>query len=115
MWLQSSCTPKCKVPKKQQHTLDSMIQNCRRNLVFTYSVRRMFYIEVETAFYSGAGEPRRQFSEEDVTFQSSHLDTWLYMEFNRACHCPCVYMELVETQEAIQNPKEIPLEGEHKS
>jgi hypothetical protein len=108
MWLQSSCIPKCKVPKKQQHTLDSMIQNCRRNLVFTYRVRSMFYTEVETALYPGAAE-------EDVTIRSSYLDTWLYIEFNRACHCPCVYMELVETQEAIQHPKEIRLEGDHKS
>jgi hypothetical protein len=113
MWLQSACTHNWNAPKKQQGNLESIIQDCRRNLIFTYNVRTRFYLDVKTAFYSEAGEPRQPFSRDHSTFQSDHLDSWLCVEFNRAVHCPHVYMELIQTQVDMRHPKDIRLEGNY--
>jgi len=94
--------------REHQATLERFKDSCCRNLIFTCNVRQEFYEEVAREFYGKDGTPIRNFSQQDSTFRSTTLDSWLYVEFNLMKHAPPTYSEVVSVQ---KHPKDITGEG----
>jgi hypothetical protein len=94
-----------------RQTLERLQDSCRRNLIFTCAIRGEFYEEVAHAFYGKGGVPSRKFSQQDFSFRSTNLDSWLHVEFYNGTHAPPTYETQSNITRVQKHPKDITREG----